>query len=131
MAKSIQKTNAMRLLAAYHHTGKLEGFNIFDIPNDIIASTLNSCIPASAIDGFLAFLQVISKIGNFDHAVHEVWNNGGKNLKIDKKNLNLITLPLAQLVCSAHQILDVGQHWHIQQHRSHPLGCYSNHQELH
>ena len=95
-------TNAMRLLASFSHTGDLEGFTIFDIPRDIIASTLNSCIPSDAIDSFLAFLDVIQKIGNFDEVVYDVWNNGGKNFKISKKDLNLVTLPLAQLICSAH-----------------------------
>lgn len=95
-------TNAMRRLARYHHTGKLEGFNIFDIPTRIIQRALNGCVPKQAVDGFVAFLSVISKIGNFDKAVYDVWQNGGKNLKIAKKDLNLITLPLAQLICSAH-----------------------------
>ena len=50
----------------------------------------------------MSFLSVISKIGNFDNAVYDVWNNGGKGVKLDKKDLNKITLPLAQLICSAH-----------------------------
>ena len=50
----------------------------------------------------MAFLKVIKEIGNFDDAVYAVWQNGGKGLKIDKKKLNMITLPLAQLICSAH-----------------------------
>ena len=95
-------TNAMRELAEYSNTGTLEGFTIFDIPRDILAMTLNSYVPASAVDSFLSFLEVISKIGNFDDAVYDVWNNGGKNLKIDKKNLALIMLPISQLICSAH-----------------------------
>lgn len=95
-------TNAMRKLAVYSHTGKLEGFTIFDIPDRIIRRVLNGCVPKSAVDSFMAFLSVISKIGNFDQAVYEVWQNGGKSLKIDKKDLNKITLPLAQLICSAH-----------------------------
>jgi hypothetical protein len=95
-------TNAMRKLAVYSHTGKLEGFTIFDIPERIIKRVLNGCVPAQAVDAFMAFLSVISKIGNFDAAVHEVWNNGGKGLKIDKKDLNKVTLPLAQLIVSAH-----------------------------
>lgn len=95
-------TNAMRELAEYSETGKLEGWSIFDIDRDIIAMTLNAYVPSSAIDSFLAFLEVISKIGNFDQAVYDVWNNGGKNFKVDKKNLNLIMLPLSQLICTAH-----------------------------
>ena len=95
-------TNAMRELACYSHTGTLEGFSIFDIDRDIIAMTLNQYVPSDAIDSFLAFLEVISKIGNFDAAVHDVWQNGGKNFKLDKKDLNKITLPVAQLICSAH-----------------------------
>ena len=95
-------TNAMRRLAKYSHTGKLEGFTIFDIPDRIIMRALNGCVPKQAVDSFMAFLSVIRGIGNFDQAVYEVWKNGGKGLKIDKKNLNKITLPLAQLICSAH-----------------------------
>ena len=95
-------TNAMRRLARYHHTGTLEGFKIFDIPDRIIQRALNGAVPAQAVDAFMAFLSVISKIGNFDQAVYDVWQNGGKNLKIDKKDLNKVTLPLAQLICSAH-----------------------------
>ena len=95
-------TNAMRELACYSETGTLEGFTIFDIPRDIMTMTLNQYVPSDAIDSFLAFLEVISKIGNFDAAVHDIWRNGGKNFKLDKKDLNKITLPVAQLVCSAH-----------------------------
>lgn len=95
-------TNAMRELACYSHTGDLEGFTIFDIPREILAMTLNQYVPSDAIDSFLAFLDVIGKIGDFDRAVHDIWQNGGKGFKIDKKDLNKITLPIAQLVCSAH-----------------------------
>ena len=95
-------TNAMRELAEYSETGSLEGWTIFDVPRDIIAMTLNSYVPAQAVDGFLAFLEVISRIGNFDQAVYDIWQNGGGSFKINKKDLNLITLPLAQLVCTAH-----------------------------
>lgn len=95
-------TNAMRDLAEYSNTGTLEGFTIFDIDRDILAMTLNQYVPADAVDSFLAFLEVISKIGNFDQAVHDIWHNGGKNFKLSKKDLNLVALPMAQLVCSAH-----------------------------
>ena len=95
-------TNAMRLLATYHHTGTIEGFKIFDIPTNIIKSALNEAVPKQAVDSFMSFLAVIEKIGNFDQAVYEVWQNGGKNLKIDKKHLSKVALPLAQLVCCAH-----------------------------
>lgn len=94
-------TNAMRQLALYSQTGKLEGFTIFDIPRRIIARTLNSYVPTAAVDSFLAFLEVIQSIGNFDEVVADVWS-GSKNLKIDKKNLNKVALPLAQLICTAH-----------------------------
>lgn len=95
-------TNAMRLLATYHHTGTIEGFKIFDLPQSIIKSALNTCIPKQAIDSFMSFLAVVEKIGNFDQAVYDVWQNGGKNLKIDKKHLTKVALPLAQLICCAH-----------------------------
>lgn len=95
-------TNAMKRLARYHHTGSLEGFKIFDIPKNIIQRALNGAIPAQAVDAFMGFLAVIEKIGNFDQAVYEVWQNGGKGLKIDKKHLSKVALPLAQLVVCAH-----------------------------
>ena len=95
-------TNAMELLCVYAETATLEGFTIFDIPTDIIAMALNECVPATAVDSFLGFLDVIRKIGNFDDAVYDVWQNGGKRFKLDKKDLNKVTLPLAQLICSAH-----------------------------
>ena len=95
-------TNAMRRLARYHHTGSIEGFKIFDIPERIIRRALNGAIPAQAVDAFMAFLSVVEKIGNFDQAVYDVWQNGGKNLKIDKKHLSKVALPLAQLIICAH-----------------------------
>ena len=95
-------TNAMRELACYSHTGSLEGFTIFDIPTSILQMTLNKYVPAAAIDSFVAFLHVISKIGDFDRAVEEIWKNSGKGFKVDKKDLGLVTLPLAQLVCTSH-----------------------------
>lgn len=105
-------TNAMRVLATFSHTGTLEGFSIFDIPRDIIASTLNSTIPATAIDSFLSFLSIIEKIGNFDQAVFDIWQNGGNNTKIAKKDLNRVSLPLAQLIICAHsKSIPTKQEW--------------------
>ena len=95
-------TNAMRDLALYSHTGSLEGFTIFDIPTRTLCRVLNKYVPADAIDSFLAFLEVIKSIGDFDSAVYSVWNDGGKSFKISKKDLNKVTLPVAQLICSAH-----------------------------
>lgn len=95
-------TNAMRQLAIYSNTGKLEGFTIFDIPRNIIGRVLNQYVPAQAVDSFLAFLEVISKIGNFDAAVNDIWKKGGKNTKISKKDLQLVSLPLSQLIVTAH-----------------------------
>ena len=95
-------TNAMRELALYSHTGNLEGFTIFDIDRDILAMTLNQYVPAQAIDSFISFLDVIQKIGDFDRAVEAVWKNDGKGFSIAKKDLNKVTLPVAQLVCTSH-----------------------------
>jgi hypothetical protein len=64
--------------------------------------TLNQYVPAKAVDSFLAFLEVISKIGDFDAAVRDIWKNGGKKFKLAKKDLNKISIPLAQLICSSH-----------------------------
>lgn len=97
-------TNAMKRLARRAKTleNDLSGFRIFDIPPHIIRRALNGCVPAQAVDAFMSFLEVISKIGNFDEAVYDVWQNGGKNTKIDKKHLSKVALPLAQLICCAH-----------------------------
>ncbi|MBR5296601.1 MAG: hypothetical protein IKU29_01880, partial [Parabacteroides sp.] len=95
-------TNAMRRLAKYSHTGSLEGFTIFDIPTRTIQRVLNGCVPASAVDSFVAFLDVIHGIGDFDRMVRDVWDNGGGSFKLDKKTLNKISLPIAQLICTAH-----------------------------
>lgn len=95
-------TNAMKRLSVWDHTGNLEGFKIFDIPHHIIKRILNGFIPAQAVDAFMAFLEVIQKIGNFDKVVYEVWKTGGRGLNVDKKVINLVALPLAQLVISSH-----------------------------
>ena len=93
---------AMRSLATYSRTGTLEGFTIFDIDQRILKRTLNQYVPACAVESFVAFLNVVRKIGNFDAAVHDIWNNGGSSFKVDKKDLNLIMLPLSQLIICAH-----------------------------
>lgn len=95
-------TNAMRRLATFHHTGSLEGFNITDIPDRIIRRQLNMFVPKQAVGAFMAFLDVIKGIGDFDRAVYSIWQEGGKGFKLDKKNLNKIALPLAQLIVCAH-----------------------------
>jgi hypothetical protein len=95
-------TNAMRKLATYSETGALEGFTLFDIPRRILQRTLNQYVPAQAVDSFIAFLDVISKVGNFDAAVKDIWKNGGKNFKLAKKDLQMVALPISQLVVSAH-----------------------------
>jgi hypothetical protein len=95
-------TNAMRRLATFHHTGSLEGFNITDIPDRIIRRQLNMFVPKQAVGSFMAFLNVIKGIGDFDKAVHSIWQEGGKGFKLNKKDLNKIALPLAQLIICAH-----------------------------
>lgn len=96
-------TNAMRDLAEYHHTGTLEGFNIFDIDEFDLKFVLNQYVPARAVDMFWSFLQTIQRIGDFDGAVRSAWQNGGDGLKISKKDLVHVALPLAQLVICAHK----------------------------
>jgi hypothetical protein len=95
-------TNAMRRLATFHHTGSLEGFNIVDIPERIIRRQLNMFVPKQAVGGFMAFLEVIKGIGDFDRAVYSIWQQGGKGFKLNKKDLNKIALPIAQLIVCAH-----------------------------
>lgn len=98
-------TNAMRNLAVFADTGKLEGFTIFDIYRKspmILKMTLNQYVPADAVDTFVAFLEVVSKVGDFDKVVNSVWKNAGKGFKISRKDLHLISLPLAQLIITSH-----------------------------
>ena len=95
-------TNAMRRLATFHHTGSLEGFNISDIPDRIIRRQLNMFVPKQAVGAFMAFLEVIRGIGDFDRAVYSIWQQGGKGFKLNKKDLNKIALPIAQLIICAH-----------------------------
>jgi len=96
-------TNAMIDLAELHHTGSLEGFNIFELDPQDILFTLNKYVPATAVDAFWAFLQTIQKIGNFDDAVRSAWKGNGAGLKIAPKDLVHVALPLAQLVITAHK----------------------------
>ena len=95
-------TNAMRDLAVFSHTGDLQGFTIFDIPDKIIGRVLNKYVPTSAVDSFLAFLHVIHSIGDFDRVCNDIWKNGGKSVKISAKDLMKIALPLAQLIITSH-----------------------------
>lgn len=105
-------THAMQYLSTFVLTandrangeewGDLSGFKICSLPEDVIKKALNMGVPGVAADAFVEFLRVIEQIGDFDRAVYEVWQNGGKGFKLDKKNLNKITLPIAQLICTAH-----------------------------
>lgn len=94
-------TNAMRDLAEYANTASLEGFKLLDIDERVIKRILNKYVPASAVDSFWGFLNIIKRIGNFDAAVEAVWKNGGKGLNIDTKDLRKVALPLAQLIICA------------------------------
>lgn len=94
-------TNAMRELAEWAETSNLEGFKLLDIDEDIIKFVLNKYVPASAVDSFWGFLNIIKRVGNFDAAVESVWKNGGKGLNIDAKDLRKVALPLAQLIICA------------------------------
>jgi hypothetical protein len=94
---------AMANLAAMHETGKLEGFNIFDLDTDMMLFTLNKYVPAQAVDAFWAFLKTIQKIGDFDAAVHSAWKRNGDGLKINPKDLIAISMPLAQLIITSHK----------------------------
>ena len=96
-------TNAMEQLAVYHETGKLEGFDIFDLDESIVKMILNKNVPAEAVDAFWSFLKLIRSVGDFDNAVHAVWKNGGRGLKISKDNIINVALPLAQLIICAHK----------------------------
>jgi len=96
-------TNAMRDIAKYHHTGKLEGFDIFDIPEWKLKFILNKYVPSDAVDAFWEFLKLIRGIGNFDAAIESAWKGHGKSLKMSPKQLINVALPLSQLVVCAHK----------------------------
>ena len=93
----------MEQLAVYHHTGTLEGFNIFDLDESTVKMILNKNVPAEAVDAFWSFLKLISSVGDFDNAIRAVWKNGGRGLKISKDNIINVALPLAQLIICAHK----------------------------
>ena len=94
---------AMEDIAVFAHTADLEGFKLLDVPIDILKTVLSWHIPTRVIDAFIAFLDAIRKVGDFDAAVHSIWSNGGSFVKIDSKNLAEIVLPMAQLVMVAHK----------------------------
>lgn len=96
-------TNAMMDLAEYHRTGKLEGFDIFDIDEFDMKFVLNKYVPAMAVDSFWSFLCAIRRIGDFDAAVQSAWTKGGKGMSIKPQDLIKVALPLAQLVICAHK----------------------------
>lgn len=96
-------TDAMITLCEFANTGSLEGFTIFDIPKNIIEFALGGSIPAVAIDSFMAFLDIIKRIGDFDKAVDAVWKRSGKGFNVNKKDLSKISIPIAQLICTSHK----------------------------
>ena len=94
-------TNAMRELAVYADTGKLEGWTLMDLYNedkDIITLTLNQYIPAEAIDSFMAFLAVLNKVGNFEQFCDAVWHGNGSGAKLDNKSISAVAIPVCQLL---------------------------------
>ena len=95
-------TNAMRKLACYSHTGKLEGFDILDIPEQKMKRILNGFIPASVVDQFMGFLKIVRGVGDWDRAVESVWTNAGKGLNIKKDDLRRIQTILIQQIICAH-----------------------------
>lgn len=95
-------TNAMRTLAVYADTASLEGFDILDIPRNILGMALNGNVPREAVDSFMSFLDVIRSVGNFDDVVRSVWK-GGKDIDIKSRTMRQVALPLAQLIITAHK----------------------------
>lgn len=95
-------TNAMRTLCLFAHTADLEGFKILDIPLPILKRALGGNIPATAVKSFLAFLEVIRKMGNMDQALAAVWQGKGKLPNIKPSDVGLVALPICQLLCTAH-----------------------------
>lgn len=75
---------------------------ILNIPPDIMRIALGGNVTTDACEAFIAFLQVINSIGDFDRAVESVWTNGGKSINISAKNMQLVQLPLAQLIITSH-----------------------------
>jgi len=94
-------TNAMRKLAVLANTADLGGFTLAELPNKVITRALGGFIPSSVIDSFIAFIDVIRKIGDFDIAVKGIWQGHPIN-NLDPKDLRKIALPFAQLLVTSH-----------------------------
>lgn len=75
---------------------------IFKIPYEYIRMALGGTVTDDACEGFIAFLRVISSVGDFDSVVRSVWEGGGRGLKIDAKKMRTVSLPLAQLIITSH-----------------------------
>ena len=96
-------TNAMRELATFSETGKLEGWTINDIPTNIIGRCLNKYIPATAVESFMGFLSIIKELGhNFDRDIESVWSTGKFPFNINPKKMPLVAIPVAQIIISSH-----------------------------
>ena len=105
-------TNALQYLSTFVKTkadydagveyGDLSGYKIFDLPKDVIREALNASIPATAVDAFMAFYELIDKVGNIEMFCNDVWKNGGKKFKVSARDLNVIGLPLCQIVLNSH-----------------------------
>ena len=98
-------TNAMRELACYSETGDLEGWTIFDLYREdptILKATLNGYVPAEAVDGFISFLEVLGKVGDFEQFCEAVWHNDGKGANIEKRSITAVAIPICQLLVTYH-----------------------------
>lgn len=97
-------TNAMRYLARFAETGNLEGWTIFDLYRDdpeFFKQTLNGYVPAQAVDSFIAFLEVINKVGDFEQFCDNVWHKDGVGANIEKRSITAVAIPICQLLITA------------------------------
>ena len=93
-------TNAMRELAVWHHTGKLEGWNIFDIPDRILKRTLNLYVPSNAVEGFMSFLRILQAAGDVRQISEDIW--AGKKIATDLSTIKKAAIPLSQVIVTMH-----------------------------
>ena len=93
-------TNAMKELRYYHHTGTLEGWNIFDIDDAIIEDVLGAYVPSNAIECFMSFLRILQSVGDVKQISEDIW--AGSKIPVDLSTIKKAAIPLAQVIVTMH-----------------------------
>ena len=82
---------------------------IMNIPPEMIRIAFQGNVTNDACESFLAFLNVISSVGDFDSVIEGVWKTGGAGLRVDSKIIRKVALPLSQLIITAHPELPTSE----------------------